>query len=304
MSPVDNPAARQHDGLQRRGPGPVSQLAHADLRARLKRLPALPLVVTELLSSFAKEDIDVEAIASRIARDQGLAARVLRVANSSFYGLQNRVGSIHEAVVVLGFRAVRSMVLVVGMNGAFRVDDCPGFEVVAYLRHGLAVGLVARELAPACGCNPEVAFTAGLLHDIGELVLASCFPREYSGALALRQERDCLLLAAERDSLGITHAEVGELLAETWHFPPELRHAVAYHHAPHDDDRLVSLVHVADVSAHALGLSYFDGELVPPLDGAAWRRLGVGWEGLARVLPRVDADFEALFQVFRSDPRA
>lgn len=281
----------------------MNQLTPEQLRSRLKRLPALPLVVTELLSSFANEDVDVDAVASRIARDQGLAARVLRVANSSFYGLQNQVGTIHEAVVVLGFRAVRSMVLVVGMNGAFRVENCPGFEVNAYHRHGLAVGLAARELATLCRANPEVAFTAGLLHDIGELVLASCFPAQYSGALARRREKDCFLRVAEQEELGITHAEVGDLLAETWHFPPSLRQAVADHHQPSSDDLLVNIVHVADVTAHALELSYFDGELVPPLDGQAWRRLGIAWEDFGRVLGRVEDDFEALFQVFRNDSR-
>jgi putative nucleotidyltransferase with HDIG domain len=262
--------------------------------ARLKQLPSLPLVVSELLSSFANDDVDVDRIATLVARDQSLAARVLRVANSSFYGLQSKVGTIHEAVVVLGFRAVRSMVLAVGMNSVFRGDQCPGFDAPAYLRHGVAVGLAARVLAPLTKHNPELAFTAGLLHDIGELVLASNFSKPYGEALAYRKQHDLPLPEAEQAVLGITHAEVGSLLADAWRFPPVLREAVADHHTPAGApaDSLANLVHVADATAHALGLSDFGDEMVMPLDGVAWTRLGISWDAYAQALPQVEKDFD------------
>lgn len=276
----------------------MTHLSCEQVSARLKQLPSLPTVVSELLSSFANEDVNVDQIASQIARDQGLTARVLRVANSSFYGLQSKVGSIHEAVVVLGFRAVRSMVLAVGVNGAFRADQCPGFDAPAYLRHGVGVGLAARILAPLAKQNPELAFTAGLLHDIGELVLASNFSKPYSEALAYRAQHDVALPEAEQAVLGITHAEVGALLAETWRFPPALRQAVADHHAPAaaPADSLANLVHVADATAHALGLSRFNDEMVMPLDGVAWSRLGITWDAYAQALPKIEKDFDETYQ--------
>src|SRR5690606_16386942 len=114
----------------------MSTLSREEIAGRLKQLPSLPGVVSELLSSFGQDDIDVDIIAQQIARDQALAARVLRVANSSFSGLQNRVSTIQEAVTVLGFRAVRSMVVAVGMSGTFRHEQCPEFDARIYLRHG------------------------------------------------------------------------------------------------------------------------------------------------------------------------
>ena len=107
----------------------MSLLSREQVAARLKQLPSLPAVVTRLLDSFANEEIDTAAIARQIALDQGLTARVLRVANSSFYGLQSRVGTINEAVVVLGFRAVRSMVLAVCRLAAACSAD-PAFHVL------------------------------------------------------------------------------------------------------------------------------------------------------------------------------
>ena len=100
----------------------MTALSREVVLGRLKQLPALPSAVSTLLLSFADDDVDVDRVAGQIAKDQGLAARVLRVANSSFYGLPAKVGSIHEAVVMLGFRAVRSLVLAVGINGVFRVN--------------------------------------------------------------------------------------------------------------------------------------------------------------------------------------
>lgn len=278
----------------------MTALSPEQVSARLKQLPSLPSAVSELLSSFANEDVDVEQISRLIARDQGLTARVLRVANSSFYGLQCKVGTINEAVVVLGFRAVRSMVMAVGMNGAFRVDHCPGFDARAYFRHGVGVGLAARALAPLAKQNPELAFTGGLLHDIGQLVLASNFSAQYTVALAYRKQHDCPLVVAERDVLGLDHATVGGLLAEAWRFPESLHQAVSGHHAPAAalSNSLANLVHLADGFAHALGLADFSDEMMMPVDRTAWERLGMDGAKCRQVLTDVGRSFEDTCQVF------
>jgi putative nucleotidyltransferase with HDIG domain len=267
----------------------MNTLKPEQVTACLQSLPALPAVVTDLLASFDNEDVDVGALARQIARDQALAARLLRVANSSFYGLQTRVSSINEAVVVLGFRAVRSMVIAVGVGGVFRAELCPGFGVQAHVRHGVGVGLAARALALATRHNPEIAFTGGILHDIGKLVLASCFASQYSAALAYRERHDCPVVIAERDVLGLDHAIVGGLLADAWHFPPDLRSAVADHHAPAaaTADSLADLIHVADGIAHGLGLGLCAEELVMPVDQTAWQRLGVSCEMITQLLPQI-----------------
>lgn len=272
----------------------MNTLGREQVLSRLQQLPSLPTVVSALLASFDNEDIDIGQIAHQIGCDQGLTARVLRVANSSFYGLQSRVGTIHEAVVVLGFRAVRSMVLAVGMNASFRGDLCPGFDVLSYLRHCVAVGLAARAIAPLSGQNPELAFTSGVLHDIGQLVLASNFSAQYTATLAHRKAQDCFLIDAERAVLGMDHAEVGSLLAEIWRFPEPLHEAVARHHAPLGG--LADLIHVADTLAHALALS--DNEMVMPVDPAAWQRLGLTDEKLKAALPQIEQGLEETSQAF------
>jgi putative nucleotidyltransferase with HDIG domain len=280
----------------------MTALSRDQVLTRLKQLPSLPSAVSDLLASFGNEDVDVEQIARQIARDQGLTARVLRVANSSFYGLQSRVGTINEAVVVLGFRAVRSMVMAVGMNGIFRVDQCRGFDAPGYLRHGVGVGLAARALAPLAGQNPELAFTGGLLHDIGQLVLASNFSVQYSAVLDYRSKHDCPLVVAERDILGLDHAEVGGMLASSWRFPDSLCQAVAEHHSPASSlaNSLANVVHIADAFAHALGLSGSTTELVMAVDRTAWERLGLDGDKCRKALVEIERCFEDTYLVLKA----
>lgn len=280
----------------------MTMLNRDQVTARLKQLPSLPSAVSDLLASFSNEDVDVEQIARQIARDQGLTARVLRVANSSFYGLQSKVGTINEAVVVLGFRAVRSMVMAVSMNGAFRVDQCQGFDAAGYLRHCVGVGLASRALAPLAGLNAELAFTGGLLHDIGQLVLASNFSVQYAVALDYRKKHDCPLVIAERDILGLDHAEVGGLLAEAWRFPDSLHQAVALHHSPAGAlaNSLANVVHVADAFAHAMGLANASDELMMPVDRTAWERLALDGEKCRKAIAEIEHCFEETCQILRS----
>lgn len=271
----------------------MSALHKDKIALRLQQLPPLPRAVSELLASFAKEDVDVDHLARQISHDQAISARVLRVANSSFYGLQNKVATIQEAVVVLGFRAVRSMVLAVGMNSAFQTDQCRGFELEVYQRHCVGTSLVARGLADMAGCNRDLAFTAGLLHDIGRLALASNFPAEYAAALDYQRKHDCFAVVAERDVLGIDHAQVGGILAETWHFPESLHQAVSEHHEPAaaSADSLANLIHVADITAHALDFSHLLEESAMPLDPVAWERIGGDWRAFRSLLPPIEKNF-------------
>jgi putative nucleotidyltransferase with HDIG domain len=278
----------------------MNRILPEQVLARLQQLPALPTVVTELLASFDNEDVDIGQVVWLIARDQTLTARLLRVANSPFYALQSRVGTINEAVVVLGFRAVRSMVLAIAMRQVLRADHCAGFDPQGYVNHSLGVALAARGLAQTTGRNPELAFVGGILHDIGELVLASCFSEQYAAALVYQARHDCPLIVAESDILGLDHAAVGGLLADSWRFPASLKSAVAEHHSPSAAlaDSLADLTHVADAIAHGLGQAKSNREMVMPVDPTAWRRLGLDGGKVGRILPLVTDGMGEASQAF------
>ena len=251
--------------------------------ARIRQLPSLPAVVIEVLESFEDEQADSGAIGHKIAQDQALSAKVLRVANSSFYGLQGKVVTVQDAMTVLGFRNVRTLVVAAGVTGSFRAVTAGWFDLRAFWMHGIVTAACARSFAGDAGINPDRAFTAGLLHDIGRVVLATCFPDHYRRVAEYRAQRDCYPIEAERHVLVLDHAAVGGALTERWKFAPVIQQAVAGHHSapetgtPGGKPDLAGLIHIADVAAHALDLAGDDKELVPPLNTVTWTRLGITW---------------------------
>ncbi|HUW36838.1 MAG TPA: HDOD domain-containing protein [Rhodocyclaceae bacterium] len=257
--------------------------------ADLDRLPALPEVVQGLMDYLQRPEVDVAQVAHKIARDPALAARLLRVANSSFYGLQGQVATIHDALVVLGLRAVCT--LVTGAALASHLQTlAAGRDQRAFWSHSAGTALCARALARERGANAENAFTAGLLHDIGRLILAARHPEAHHRVEAHRALRDCYPIEAEREVLGFDHAQIGSALAARWKFPAEITAAIAWHHRPADqpDGSFADLIHVADVMAHALDFPGGAEDLVPRLSSVAWNRLGLSWKEFERLLGEVD----------------
>lgn len=256
-------------------------------------LPSLPAVVTELLASMEREDIDVHALSDKIALDQALTAKTLRLANSSFYGMQAKVTSIQQAVSVLGLHSIRTLVTACSVTASFQSDRNNDFDFEAFWRHAIGTAACARVLAPRLRQSPETAFTAGLLHDLGTLVLVTRFPREYGLAEAWRREHDSTTSEAQRAVFDMDHAAIGGALAAHWKFPTAIQEAVAHHHleqAP--PDGLGRTVYLANVLAHALDLSGREDEQVPPLSPEAWQVLGLDDAACMQLF----AEAEALFQ--------
>lgn len=261
-------------------------------------LPPLPAVVLELIHSLEDASLGAEQLADKISHDQAIAAKTLRLANSSFFGLSRHVSSIADASAVLGLRTVRSIATAAGLAGSFSREQCPGFDFEAFWRHSIACALCAEALAEPLRLDPGTAFTAGLLHDIGRLALASGFSRAYAAAMSHRREHDSMMLEAEQAVLGTDHCVVGALIAEHWRFAPDMVEAIARHHCPSETDGppLVDLVHLADNMAHGLDLSLQVDDIVPPLSMAAWARLGLNEAKCIQVFRQTEARHEAVCQ--------
>jgi putative nucleotidyltransferase with HDIG domain len=252
----------------------------------VRDLPALPAVVLALIESLNDPDCSAVQLAEHIGRDQALAARTLRLANSPFYGRSRRVGSLEEAATLLGLRSLRSVAVAAGLQGSLPAPRCAGFDFPGFWRHGLATALAAGGLARRLNLDEGQAFTAGLLHDIGQLALACGFPGPYAEALRLGGAEGLSVLDAERAGLGIDHAAVGGLISEHWRFAPDVTEAIAGHHqaatagATAEAD-LHGLIVAADALAHALdGPASPDDHTGPPpsaaelgLDAARWADL-------------------------------
>lgn len=268
----------------------AAAITQEQLLSAVRRLPSLPAVATELILSFEKGSVDTDALARKIALDPSLSAATLRLANSSFYGLAGKVSTLADAIMVLGLRQLRSLVVTAAVVGRLPVPAGSGFDVDAFWRHSICTALAARQIAEHLKIPPEPAYISGLLHDIGRLALATCFPELFREVAAYRVQHDCYLYQAERDVLGLDHGVAGRIMTGHWHFPAAIAEAVACHHAPESEHAtsLAGVIHVADVLAHALDMGHGDDDLVPKLSATAWYRLSLDWSELRGQLSRIE----------------
>jgi putative nucleotidyltransferase with HDIG domain len=274
----------------------MSALSPEQLANSVQDLPSLPAVVMELLSSIEQENIDISVLAKKVSYDQALTAKTLRLANSSSYGLQVKVATIQQAITFLGFQTTRNLITAAAVTGCFPNGLCPGFNDKAFWRHSIATAACARSLARRLRFNQDVAFTAGLLHDIGRLVLVTGHPQAYGEVLAWRNRQDGEWLDAERAVLGIDHVVAGVALAEHWNFSDTMRQAIAYHHAPETPGAgfLSAIVHVANAVVHALDLAGEDDELVPALSSVAWDAMGLNEDAYLDLFRETEQQLEEM----------
>ena len=197
-----------------------------------------------------------------------MSAKLLQVANSAFFALSYTVTDPCEAVMVLGIERTRAIILLAGVFSQFDKVRCAGFSPDQIWRHSLEVGAFARIIALTQTGNPkmaEAAFTAGLLHDIGKLILASNAPEMYNTVQQLQRNKKLSPSQAEKEIIGTTHGELGACLLGTWALPMPILDAVAWHHSPSlagdDEFSLLTAVHVANVLFHEN--AHTDTEAIP-----------------------------------------
>ncbi len=253
-------------------------------------LPVLPRAVGRVIELISDPGVSAEAVAQVVVGDVALAAKVLRLANSTYYGFPRRVGSIREAVIILGTRALREVVMAAGAHG-FLSRELPGYMLKAgeLWQHSICAAMAAARLATRSTLVEEGdAFTAGLVHDVGKLVLAKHVGERYQEVL--RGEEGLPFLEIERRLFGTDHAEVGAMIARRWSLPGRLEEAIASHHDPGQaklDPALAALTHVADWVAMMLGQGVGADGLAYRFDPAAISSLGLDEAEILRVAGEV-----------------
>lgn len=196
----------------------------------LKSLPSLPALYEEVMTALRAEDPSFAQVAKIVSKDVAMATKILQLANSAFMGSSGRVSSLVHALTLIGLDNVRSLVLSVNVFSQFDDNARLRTTLPCLWDHSVAVSRLAQQIAAAENCGKvmgEECFTAGLLHDVGKVVLMAELPREYMGLYTTKSPTST---EAEREKLGCTHAEVGAYLMSIWGLPFPLVHAVAYHH--------------------------------------------------------------------------
>ena len=215
---------------------------------RLVSLPEVCIRVNEMLDDPTVTAADLGQI---ISQDTSLTARLLKIVNSSYYGFQAKIETVSRAVTVVGLRELRGLIIAASAVETFSNVPDEVLNKVRFWRHSLYCGVIARLLAEKCHVlHSERLFVAGLLHDIGKLIIAQRFPQETRMIAIEADSRQCSEFIIEQELLGFNHSEVGGELMHAWNMPETLFESVAYHHTPRRAEKGVMetcLVHMANI---------------------------------------------------------
>jgi HD-like signal output (HDOD) protein len=230
-------------------------------------LPTLPQIASRLIRIINDPMTSSSDVAFVIGQDLSLSAKVLRLANSAFYGVPKSITNINSAVVILGLKVLHTMVLGLTVFDMFpdKKKSTALFDRKSFWLHSLGCGMIAKYLASRIRkfilFDPEEAFCAGLLHDIGKVVMEQYLHEDFHKALEYAQVNNIPIYNAENEVLGYNHCQVAEWLTCTWGLPSELQYPLIYHHTPSDSEQyqeIITLCHLSDWLCYDLGLNNND----------------------------------------------
>jgi putative nucleotidyltransferase with HDIG domain len=271
-------------------------------------LPTLPIVATKMVQVAESERSAAIDLAEVISKDQSLTAKVLKLVNSPFYGFSQKITTVSQAVALLGFHPMRSLALGVSVFKAMGGEEGDGeFDRKWFWEHSLCVGACSRLLAPRVGYpSPEEAFVAGLLHDIGKIILDQYKRKEFGEAIRLSEMESIPVREAERKILGVDHALVGKLIADEWGLPYQLKMVIGKHHNPPFGDttidqmilKLICIINLSDAICKMRKVGFSgDDQIFDPEDHVL-HRLNVRESDIQRMLMELDGEMERAKEFF------
>lgn len=264
----------------------------------LEHLPSLPTIVVKLMQIVNSPESSADDAALLIEKDPALTSTLIRMANSAFYGMPRSTSSVSSAVVILGFNTIRSIALSTSIVKSFpQMIKSDSFNREHFWRHSIICALAARIIIKHqiyhLHIDPESAFCAGILHDIGKLIFEQFVPNDFFATCQYAMENKTSIYDAEKKILGITHAEIGRILADKWGLPIDLEHAIVYHHAPVESNQateLVTAIHCADFMAHKVGANLWNEEI-------CFEK----WEEANKILKITEDDFNICYDELKNN---
>jgi putative nucleotidyltransferase with HDIG domain len=258
-------------------------------------------VLQEIEEALKSTQCNLSTIGDAIQKDTDLTARLLRLANSPFFGFASRLSTVSEAVSLLGIQQIQDMIVASSVLEQFKGVPDKFVNKDSFWRHSLAVGITARMLAMERRLpKPDKFFVAGLLHDVGRLVLLSQAAEWTQAVFELYQRERILLREAERRILGYDHQQIAAELLQSWSYPTVLVQAVEFHHTPGRSVAKLEagVVHIADHLVQAMAIGSSGEQFITPLDEKAWNMVGLDPEALGRIIEAVDEQVLAVEDAF------
>jgi len=264
-----------------------------------------PLIYDRLNETINHPRSSIADIARIITEDQGLTARILRLANSPMFGYFGKVDSISRAVTIIGTQQLRDLALAAAVMGVFKDIPEELVNMPSFWRHSIACGIIARSIAVYLReNNVERLFVAGILHDVGQLILFTSVPDRARQLLEQSRHDNELFFVTERKVLGFDHAELGGALLRSWKIPANVSDPVTFHHQPQRAEQFpleAAIIHLADIVCQGLELGASGEWGVPPLDPKAWDRIGMPVTMLATIIKQAEPIIEETFAILAED---
>ena len=263
---------------------------------RIDDLPTLPRTVLKITELVNDPKSSAKDLARVITDDQVLTARLLKLVNSSFYGFPQRISTVTNAIVLLGFDAIRSLLLTTSVFDLFADrSKKKKRDQEKFWDHSLGCAVGAKVIGNYLRHDKiEELFVSGLLHDIGKIVEMLFLPNEFAEVVATTNKENSLMITAENKILGFNHAEIGKLLAAKWNLPVKLEQVIANHHQPNLAGSFImeaSIVHLADIFCRALNMGFGGDNKIPPLVPAAWETLKIKTGALQTIMETMQDEY-------------
>jgi putative nucleotidyltransferase with HDIG domain len=282
----------------------TSKLTPEDLVKDISGLVTLPDVYLRINKLVEDPNSSTADIAKAVSQDASFTVKLLKMANSAIYNFPSTVDTVAKAVAIIGTSQVRSLSLSLSVASSFEGLPNDLVSMRNFWKHSLLCALAARLLCKeARRCDADALFTAGLLHDIGELIIFNRLPEQAKAALlaVVHNQEELDVQDAEREALGFDHADVGGALARQWNLPSVLQECIAYHHAPAHAEkhrREVALIHIANVLAQLAEVDSLDLDDAPPIDPEAWATTGLDDDIVESVVRGAQEGFLEIEQLF------
>lgn len=296
--PIPAPPARANVALPEAG---FKKLTFSDLQGADGKLASLPTIFLQVQEALNNPRSSASYVAEVISKDSSLAAKLLKLSNSAFYGYPQKIETLTRAVTIVGTTQLTS--LAVGISVVEMFKDLPEtINMESFWKHSLSCGILARLLASQCNrnLNEERFFVAGLLHDLGRLFMLKNYPQQAQAALLASQSGGELLVAVENRLWGFNHAVIAGELFRMWKFPATLEMAVRHHHQPLTAQSPLEpgLIHLADILAHSFNLGNSGAWYIPPLEKEIWEMLALPETILPVLAATADSQLAEIFRVF------
>ncbi len=268
-----------------------------ELFGNVSNLPTLPVVVTRLVSLVEDPETTAQDVNRVITQDPSLTAKVLKIVNSAFYGFSREISTVTEAVVILGFDAIKSLALSASVLDVFGSKSVPGFDMVGLWKHSIATGIGAEIVArwdryP----NPEEVLVSGILHNIGKMLLDLSAPGELRKILSYAEQEQCSLYEAELETLGTGHPEIGAWLTKKWNLPENIVNGIRYYRsplkAPEEYRQLPLFIHVGDVMARVKDVGWSGDSATPNFQEEVWQALDIDEEDTEMLLEKMEKNLD------------